>query len=100
MRLTLQTFRLVHLNVFQPDDPSILWNKSPREQVDGGSLPLKTRGFLRPRYPFAAGCFRIAAVCPFQARGRTIGFSTDLDTGIASTFDWNRSKFDRRPDIN
>ena len=50
----LETFLPGQVKVFQLDTASVLWNTSPGEQVNGGSLPLETRGFLRAECPVAA----------------------------------------------
>jgi hypothetical protein len=81
----LQTFLPRQVKVFQPGAASVLWNTSPGEQVNGGCLPLETRGFLRARCPVAAARFNGAAIRPLVTRDRAADVCADRTTGIAST---------------
>jgi hypothetical protein len=81
----LQTFLPRQVKVFQPGAASVLWNTSPGEQVNGGSLPLETRGFLRARFPVAATRFNGRAICAFVTRDGAANVCADCTTGIAST---------------
>jgi hypothetical protein len=80
----LQTFLPRQVKVFQPGVASVLWNTSPGEQVNGGCLPLETRGFLRARCPVAAARFNGAAIGPLVTRDGAADVCADR-TGIAST---------------
>src|SRR6516162_4392378 len=58
--LRLQTFLPLQEKVSQPGAASVLWNKSPTEQVRGSSVPLLAAGFIRVRCPVSR--FREAMV--------------------------------------
>jgi hypothetical protein len=81
----LQTFLPWQVNVFQPGAASVLWNTSPGEQMNGGSLPLETRGFLRERLLVAATRLSGAAICVFVTRDGAADVCADRTTGITST---------------
>jgi len=81
----LQTFLPRQVKVFHPGAASVLWNTSRGEHVNGGCLPLETRGFLRARCPVAATRFNGPAICPLVTRDGAADVCADRTTGIART---------------